>query len=78
LGPAQHHETVVNAKITEIEKTKLEDPLTLQEFDKAIRQSNKKSAPGTDGLNNKFIEHFWQHFRLPLSNTQIAALKRVN
>jgi hypothetical protein len=66
LGPVQHHAAVVNAKITDMEKTTLENPLSLQEFDKAIRQSNKKSAPGTDGLNNKFIEHFWKFFRVPL------------
>jgi hypothetical protein len=62
LGPVQHHATVVDAKISDMEKTNLENPLSLQEFDKAIRQSNKKSAPGTDGLNNKFIEHFWKFF----------------
>jgi hypothetical protein len=53
---------VVGAIISDMEKTTLENPLSLQEFDKAIRQSNKKSAPGTDGLNNKFIEHFWKFF----------------
>jgi hypothetical protein len=64
LGPAQHHATVVDAKISEMENINLENPLSLQEFDKAIRQSNKKSAPGTDGLNNKAIEHFWKYFRV--------------
>jgi hypothetical protein len=53
-------------KLSNAEKLDLDSPLNLIEFDKAIKQCNKKSAPGTDGINNKFISHFWQFFRTPL------------
>jgi hypothetical protein len=68
LGPISNLEPVQNSKLNQNEKVELDSPLTLQEFDKAIKQCNKKSAPGTDGLNNKFIAHFWQFFRVPLFN----------
>jgi hypothetical protein len=66
LGPVQFQEPVLNSKLNPAEKQDLERPLTINEFDKALRQCNKKSAPGTDGLSNKFISHFWKYFRVPL------------
>jgi hypothetical protein len=66
LGPVQHLDPVINSKLTQRENEDLDRPLTLLEFDKAIKQCNKKSAPGTDGINNKFIAHFWHYFRKPL------------
>jgi hypothetical protein len=66
LGQVQHLDPVINSKLTQRENEDLDRPLTLLEFDKAIKQCNKKSAPGTDGINNKFIAHFWHYFRKPL------------
>jgi hypothetical protein len=68
LGPISNLEPVLNSKLNQNEKVELDSPLTLLEFDKAIKQCNKKSAPSTDGLNNKFIAHFWHFFRVPLFN----------
>ena len=33
-----------------------------------MSESNLSSAPGTDGISNKFIRHFWTFFRIPLLN----------
>jgi hypothetical protein len=55
LGPISNNENVLNSKISEAEKTLLDSPLSLYEFDKAINTCNKKSAPGTDGISNRFI-----------------------
>jgi hypothetical protein len=40
--------------------------LRIEELDNAIRQANKKSAPGTDGISNQFIERYWHLFRILL------------
>ena len=44
----------------------LEAPLTLQELEKSVSDSNLSSAPGTNGISNKFIKHFWGIFQKPL------------
>jgi hypothetical protein len=66
LGPVQHEENVTRAKLNEGERQDLDRPLQINEFDRAIKQCNKKSAPGSDGISNRFIEHFWPYFRVPL------------
>ena len=40
--------------------------MTLQELEKSVSDSNLSSAPGTDGISNKFIKHFWGIFQKPL------------
>jgi hypothetical protein len=68
LGPVGNVEPVLQSKLNDTEKSELDSPLNITEFDRAIRQCNKKSAPGTDGINNKFIAHFWTYLRTPLLN----------
>ncbi len=60
---------VVNeARLTEEEKNSLEGPITFDELDKSLKQANLASAPGIDGISNKFIRQFWTFFRTPLKN----------
>ncbi len=59
---------VRNSKLTENEKIDLDSPLTLQELDKSVEQSNLKSAPGIDGISGHFLKEFWQYIRHPLLN----------
>jgi exonuclease III len=66
LGPASNLPEVLDSKLNDTEKTRLDRPLHITEFDTAILQCNKKSAPGTDGISNKFIEKFWPFLRIPL------------
>jgi exonuclease III len=66
LGDASNHPEVLGSKLNENEKIRLDRPLHITEFDTAISQCNKKSAPGTDGISNKFIEKFWPFLRIPL------------
>jgi hypothetical protein len=61
-------EPVLASKLNDAEKSELDRPLNITEFDRAIKQCNKKSAPGTDGINNKFIAHFWTYLRTLLLN----------
>jgi exonuclease III len=68
LGVVAEHPAVQNSKLNNDEKDRLDQELTLQEFDKAVQQSKLNSSPGIDGLSNKFIKKFWQYFRKPLFN----------
>ena len=66
LGPSIcEHKVVVNSKLTDNERAGLEMPLTISELDRAVEESNKKSASGIDGYSAKFIHKFWCIFRKP-------------
>ena len=66
LGATSEVETVADAKLTIDEREELESPITLQELEKSLSEANMASAPGTDGISNKFIKHFWHLFQKPL------------
>jgi exonuclease III len=57
---------VRNAKLTEAEKVDLDSPLTIEELTKSINKANFKSAPGANGISNRFIKRFWDFFKYPL------------
>ncbi len=59
---------VRNSKLTENEKLDLDSPLTIQELDKSLEQSNIKSAPGIDGISGHFLKEFWPYVHHPLFN----------
>ncbi len=59
---------VRNSKLTETEKIDLDSPLTIQELDKSVEQSNLKSAPGIDWISGHFLKEFWPYIRHPLFN----------
>jgi hypothetical protein len=59
LGPeVSNRPEVANSKLSEEEKNDLESPLTLQELEKSINSANMKSAPGSNGISNRFIKKF--------------------
>ena len=56
LGEEICNNTVVRGMIlTDPEKTRLDQPITLEELDEALASSNKRSAPGIDGVSNRLI-----------------------
>ena len=57
---------VQNAKLTENEKLDLDRPLSIDELTASINKSNMKSAPGPNGISNKFIKQYWEFFKYPL------------
>ncbi len=59
---------VANAKLNDDERTELDSPLTLEELTQSINESNLKSAPGSNGISNKFIKTYWEFFKRPLLN----------
>jgi hypothetical protein len=54
---------VQNSFLTQDEQISLDRPLTIEELDKSLDKANMKSAPGVDGLSNKFIKRYWNYFR---------------
>jgi len=66
LGPVADHEIVTNSKLTEEEKNSLEGDITIEELTVSINNANLSSAPGADGIGNRFIKHFWEFFKNPM------------
>jgi exonuclease III len=69
LGPEIVNSDIVrNSMLTDQEKTVLDSPITLAEFDIAVKKGKIRSAPGADGYTNTLILHCWKFLRLPLFN----------
>jgi exonuclease III len=66
LGDLVNHPAIRGCMLNEEESSRLDLALTIDELDEAVEHVNLKSAPGIDGLNNKFIKKFWKYFRVPL------------
>jgi hypothetical protein len=66
LGDAALEEEVLNAKLNDEEKTQLERPLSIDELDASMNKAKLNSAPGTDGISNRFIREYWDLLRVPL------------
>ena len=66
LGDLVNHPAVLGCKLTEEERAALERDITVDELDEAVSKCNGNSAPGIDGIGNRFIKKFWQFFRIPL------------
>jgi hypothetical protein len=60
------HPAVVGCKLSEDERISLETDITVEELDEAVAKCNSNSAPGIDGIGNRFIKKFWNFFRIPL------------
>jgi len=52
--------------LTKEERLSPEEEVAVEELDEAVLNANMSSAPGIDGLNNRFIKKFWEFFRFPL------------
>ena len=68
LGGILEVEAVQAAKLSEMEKASLDCPLLISELDQSINDANFNSAPGINGISNKFIKKYWEFFRQPLFN----------
>jgi Reverse transcriptase (RNA-dependent DNA polymerase) len=75
LGGVMNSAECNNTKLTEAEKIELDQPLNVTELDKALKESNLKSAPGQDGINNRFIKSFWEVLRIPLFDCSVCCLE---
>jgi hypothetical protein len=72
LGDVATHPDVISSKLTENEKLDLERPLSLAELDSSAKKGKLNTAPGIDGMTNKFILNFWEYFRSPLYKYTLA------
>jgi exonuclease III len=78
LGADIHHPAVMGSILSENEKLTLDEDLTIQEFDTAVKQIKLGSSPGIDGLSNKFIKKYWSLFRVPLYRYTVFCLNTGN
>ncbi len=73
LGNVSTHPDVISSKLNEDEREDLDRPLSIEELDLSIKKAKTNSAPGIDGISNKFIQHFWCFFRVPLYKYAICS-----
>jgi hypothetical protein len=66
LGDVAQHPEVIASKISDEEKLSLDRPLSIAELDFSVSKAKLNSAPGIDGISNRFIKDFWEFFRVPL------------
>jgi hypothetical protein len=66
LGDVATHPDVLNSKLSNAERDALDLPLSVVELDKALKKSKMNTAPGIDGISNRFIKKFWEYFRITL------------
>ena len=66
LGDVAFEEEVINSKLSDLERNNLESPLTIEELDNSMKNAKLNSAPGIDGISNRFIRDFWEFLRVPL------------
>jgi hypothetical protein len=74
-GEVCNHPTVLNSKLNEEEKAVNELPLDIAELDESVKNLNLKSAPGIDGVSNKFIFKFWTFLREPLHRYALCCIR---
>ena len=77
LGPdIINNPAVLDMKLSQEEKVRLDNPISLDELDKAIKTSNKRSAPGIDGTSNVMITKIWDLVRVPLHNYATCCFRK--
>jgi len=75
LGPLKNHPIVLESKLTNAERDELETEISLEELTKSINNANMSSAPGADGISNRFIKHYWGYFKNPLLKLCISCFE---
>ena len=66
LGPLKNHPIVLESKLTDAERDELDVEISLIELTQSINNANMSSAPGADGISNRFIKNYWDYFKSPL------------
>ena len=55
----EYHPEIVPQKISDVEKEKLEAPITKEELDIALGKSKNNKSPRLDGYSPEFYKFFW-------------------
>jgi exonuclease III len=77
LGPDICNSSIVqNSKITVEENTMLNNPLSLEELDAAVKDLSTGTSCGPDGIGNMCIKKIWHYVRGPLFNYCNFCLER--
>ncbi len=62
-------------KLNEEDKILIDDELTLEEMDIALKQMSNCKSPGIDGLSTEFLKHFWKDIRKLLYNAFLECIQ---
>ncbi len=76
LGDCATHPDILSSKLNEEEKNLLDRPLGIEELDLAVKKIKINSAPGGDGISNRFITKNWNLFRVPLFKYAITCFDK--
>jgi hypothetical protein len=77
LGPQICGNPVVqNSKLSDEERNDLDRPLGISELDESVKKLNLRSAPGIDGVSNRFIFKYWNLLRGPLHRYAVACIDK--
>jgi hypothetical protein len=68
LSDISNHPAVLDSKISDHERARLDSDLRIEEFDQAVKEIKSNTAPELDGISNRFIKKSWDLFRVPLYN----------
>ena len=61
--------------LSESDKQFLEAPLTIEEFESALKGLNSDSSPGEDGLTPAFYSHFWKYLKKPFFESLMESIR---
>ncbi len=68
LGDVANRPEVLASKLNQEDQARLEQDITVFEFDKAMEHAKVNTSLGIDSISNRFIKTFWYIFRVPLFN----------
>ena len=68
-GVSKFLERNVKSKLSEEQKRKLEEPITMSELSTAIMTMKVGKSPGSNGFTASFFKHFWDHLGIFLFRT---------
>jgi hypothetical protein len=62
LSDISNHPAVLDSKISDHERARLDSDLRIEEFDQAVKEIKSNTAPELDGISNRFIKKSWDFF----------------
>ena len=87
-GDLINHPLVEESKLSQDDRDRLENEISMLELDTALKRANFASAMGADGVPMKFLSKFWHFFRFPIlhgfnylihnENEKLSAILRIS
>jgi hypothetical protein len=62
LNDVNEHPALLDSKISDQDREKLDSNLQIDEFDRAVKEIKTNTSPGIDGISNRFIKKILAFF----------------